>query len=147
MTRQALPVLDQQKYGSAKNLEKGAYVLIKAENPDVLLLATGSEVQFAVKAHETLAQQGIKAQVVSMPSWELFRKQDQAYRDSVLPPSVKARAAIEAGVRQGWDEWLGEKGEFVGMHSFGASAPYAVCFEKFGITADALVAAAKKSIG
>ena len=111
------------------------------------MIATGSEVSLAVKAHAKLAEQGIKAQVVSMPSWELFRKQDKAYRDSVLPPSVKARVGVEAGVKLGWEEWIGDKGEFVGMHSFGASAPYAVCYEKFGITVDAVVAAAKKSIG
>jgi transketolase len=147
LTRQSLPVLDQSKYGSAANLVKGAYVLIADDNPNVLLLATGSEVQLAVKAHAKLAEQGIRAQIVSMPSWELFRKQDKAYRDSVIPPAVRARVGVEAGVKQGWQEWLGEKGEFVGMHSFGASAPYAVCFEKFGITADAVVAAAKKVIG
>jgi transketolase len=146
LTRQNLPVLDQSKYGPAKNLEKGAYVLIAAENPAVLLLSSGSEVQLAVKAQAKLAQQQINAQVVSMPSFDLFRRQDKAYRDSVLPPAVRARVAVEAGVRQGWEEWLGEKGEFVGMHSFGASAPYAVCFEKFGITADAVVEAAKKAL-
>jgi transketolase len=144
LTRQGLPILDAAKTAGTT---KGAYVLIAADNPAVLLIATGSEVSLAIKAHATLAQQGIKAQVVSMPSWELFRKQDKAYRDAVLPPSVKARVGVEAGVKLGWEEWLGDKGEFVGMHSFGASAPYNVCYEKFGITVDAVVAAAKKSIG
>jgi transketolase len=144
LTRQGLPILDAAK---TTGTAKGAYVLIAADNPAVLLIATGSEVSLAMKAHAKLAEQGIKAQVVSMPSWALFRKQDKAYRDSVLPPSVKARVGVEAGVKLGWDEWLGDKGEFVGMHSFGASAPYAVCFEKFGITVDAVVAAAKKSLG
>lgn len=146
LTRQGLPVLDQEKYGSAKNLEKGAYVLIAEDKPDVLLLASGSEVSLAVEAHGKLAADGIKAQVVSMPSWELFDEQKAAYKDSVIPPNVKARVGVEAGVRLGWDRWLGEKGEFVGMHTFGASAPYKACFEGFGITTDAVVEAAKKSI-
>jgi transketolase len=144
LTRQNLPILDA---GKTTGLTKGAYVLIAADNPAVLLIATGSEVSLAVQAHAKLAQQGIKAQVVSMPSWELFRKQDKTYRDLVLPPSVKARVGVEAAVKLGWEEWIGDKGEFVGMHSFGASAPYNVCYEKFGITVDAVVAAAKKSIG
>lgn len=145
LTRQGLPVLDQEKYGSASNLVKGAYVLIAEDKPDVLLLASGSEVSLAIEAHDKLAADGIKAQVVSMPSWKLFEMQDAAYQDSVIPPSVKARVGVEAGVRLGWDRWLGEKGEFVGMSTFGASAPYKACFEGFGITADAVVAAAKKS--
>jgi len=146
LTRQGLLVLDQTKYGSASQVSKGAYVLIKQDKPDVLLLATGSEVEIAIKACDKLASQGVKAQVVSMPCWELFRKQDMAYRDSVLPPSCKARVGVEALVKQGWEEWLGCRGEFVGMHSFGASAPYKTCYEKFGITVDGVVAAAQKSI-
>ena len=146
LTRQGLPTLDQNKYGSAKNLNKGAYVLIKADNPDVLLLATGSEVSIAVNAREKLAAEGINASVISMPCWELFEKQDQDYKDSVIPPNVKARVGIEAGVEQGWSKWLGDKGIFIGMSSFGASAPAKVCFEKFGITVERVVEAAKKSI-
>ena len=146
LTRQNLPILDQQKYGSAKNVEKGAYVLLKEEKPDVLLLATGSEVQLAVKAHDILTKEGIKAQVISMPCWKLFEKQSQQYKDSVLPPSVTARVGVEAGVDIGWYKWLGTKGQFVGMHSFGASAPAETCFEKFGITAENVAAAAKKSM-
>ena len=117
--------------------------MIKEEKPDVLLIATGSEVGLAVKAQQQLAAEGVKAQVVSMPSWEIFEKQDAAYRDSVLEPSVRARVGIEAGVRQGWDKWLGDRGEFIGMSSFGASAPGAECFERFGITVEAVVKAAK----
>ena len=146
LTRQNLPVLDQQKYGSATNVSKGAYVLVKADNPDVLLLATGSEVSVAMDAAEQLANEGIKAQVVSMPCWELFEKQDQAYKDSVLPPSVKARVGIEAGIEQGWYKWIGDRGIFIGMSSFGASAPAKICFEKFGITVEKTVEAAKKSM-
>lgn len=146
LTRQGLPVLDQDKYGSAKATSKGAYVLVEADKPDVLLLASGSEVSVALCAAEALAGNGIKAQVVSMPSWELFEKQPQDYKDSVLPPAVKARVAVEAGVELGWHKYIGDNGIFIGMSSFGASAPAKVCFEKFGITTDAVVDAAKKSI-
>jgi transketolase len=146
LTRQGLPVLDQEKYGSAKDTSKGAYVLVKADKPDVLLLASGSEVSVALCAAEGLADDGIKAQVVSMPSWELFEKQNQAYKDSVLPPEVKARVAVEAGIELGWHKYIGDNGIFIGMSSFGASAPAKTCFEKFGITAEAVTEAAKKSI-
>jgi transketolase len=147
LTRQGLTVLDQQQYNSAADLYRGAYVLKKADQPDVLLLATGSEVGIAIEAAAKLASENIKAQIVSMPCWELFEKQDQAYKDSVLPPQTKARVGIEAGVELGWHKWLGDKGIFIGMSSFGASAPCKVCFEKFGITAENTVAAAKKSMG
>jgi len=146
LTRQGLTVLDQEKYGSATNVSKGAYVLVDADKPDVLLLASGSEVGVAVKAAEKLAAEGVSAQVVSMPCWELFGKQGREYKDSVIPPHVKARVGIEAGVELGWSKWLGQKGVFVGMSSFGASAPAKVCFEKFGITVENVVVAAKKSI-
>jgi len=146
LTRQGLPVLDQNKYGSAANLRKGAYVLVGMDKPDVLLLASGSEVSIALDAREKLAADGISASAVSMPCWELFEKQEQAYKDSVLPPETKARVGIEAGVELGWGKWLGDKGIFIGMSSFGASAPYKVCFEKFGITAEAVIAAAKKQL-
>ncbi len=146
LTRQGLPVLDPAKYPGMKDFEKGAYVLIKADKPDVLLLATGSEVQVALAAAETLAAEGVKAQVVSMPCWELFEQQDAAYKESVIPASVKARVGIEAGVRLGWDRWLGPCGEFVGMHTFGSSGPFKECFKQFGLTPEAVVAAAKKSM-
>jgi len=144
LTRQGLPILDQAKFASASNLERGAYSLIEERNPDVLVLATGSEVHPAIEAHKLLADDGIKAQVVSMPSWEIFEGQDKQYQERVLPASVKARVGIEAGVRQGWDKWLGDKGVFIGMSSFGASAPGKICFERFGITAEAIVNAAKQ---
>ena len=147
LTRQNVPVIDRAKCASAENLVKGAYVLIGADKPDVLLLATGSEVSVALDAYNKLSAEGIKARVVNMPSWELFEKQSKEYRDSVIPPDVKARVAVEAGVKLGWHRWLGETGEFVGMSTFGASAPGKVCFEKFGITADNVVAAAKKVLG
>jgi len=145
-TRQGLNVLDQDKYGSAANLSKGAYVLLDADKPDVLLLATGSEVSIALGAAEKLGGNGISAQVVSMPCWKLFEEQGQQYKDSVLPPGVKARVGIEAGIEQGWRKYLGDRGQFIGMSSFGTSAPGKVCFEKFGITVENAVEAAKKSI-
>jgi transketolase len=146
LTRQGVPVIDQSKYPSAKNLVKGAYVLVRPDKPDVLILATGSEVSVALTAAEKLSADGIAAHVVSMPCWELFEQQNQDYRDSVIPPDVKARVGIEAGVELGWHKWLGEQGIFVGMSTFGASAPCKVCFEKFGITSDNTIKAAKKSI-
>jgi transketolase len=147
LTRQGLPVLDQNKYGSATNLNKGAYVLLAAEKPDVLLLATGSEVSLALSAAEALAKENIAAQVISMPCWELFEQQSQEYKDSVIPPDVTARVGIEAGVEQGWRKYIGDKGIFIGVATFGASAPAKVCFEKYGITAENVIKAAKKSIG
>jgi transketolase len=146
LTRQGLPVLDQSKYNSAANLSKGAYVLTGADKPDVLLLASGSEVSVALCAAEGLEKEGITSQVVSMPCWKLFDKQTQKYKDSVIPPNVKARVGIEAGVEQGWSKWLGDNGSFIGVSSFGASAPAKVCFEKYGITVENVVKAAKKSM-
>lgn len=146
LTRQGLTVLDQKKYGSATNVSKGAYILVSADKPDVLLLASGSEVGVAVQAADKLAAEGVSAQVVSMPCWELFEKQSRDYKDSVIPPDIKARVGVEAGVELGWNKWLGDKGVFIGMSSFGASAPAKVCFEKFGITVNNVVTAAKKSI-
>lgn len=146
LTRQNLPVLDQNKYGSATNTSKGAYVLVEEKNPDAIIMATGSEVSLALSASETLAKDGIKSQVVSMPSWKLFEKQPQSYKDSVLPPKVKARVAVEAGIELGWHKYIGDNGIFIGMSSFGASAPAKICFEKFGITTDAVICAVKKLV-
>ncbi len=143
LTRQGLPVLDQKKYSSAENVAKGAYALVSADKPDVLLLATGSEVHVALTAAEKLAAEKITAQVVSMPCWKLFDEQDKKYRDSVIPPNVKARIGIEAGVELGWYKYLGDNGIFIGMSTFGASAPGKVCFEKFGITTENVTKAAK----
>jgi transketolase len=147
LTRQGLPVIDRSYYASATNISKGAYALLAVDKPDVLLLAGGSEISVALCAAEGLAKEGIKAQVVSMPCWELFEKQSRQYKDSVLPPKTKARVGIEAGVELGWYKYLGDKGAFIGMSSFGASAPAKTCFEKFGITVDAVMAAAKKAMG
>ena len=139
-----MPVLDQEKYGQATNLEKGAYVLVAADKPDVLLLASGSEVSVALDAAEALAKDNIAAQVVSMPCWKLFEQQSQEYKDSVIPPDVKARVGIEAGIEQGWRKYVGDKGIFIGVTTFGASAPAKICFEKYGITAENVIKAAKK---
>jgi transketolase len=155
LTRQNLPVIDQTKFAPADNLAKGAYVLTGStgspqagvDKPEVLLLATGSEVSLAVEAYNKLSAEGIKARVVSMPCWELFEKQSKEYRDSVILPDVKARVGVEAGIALGWHKWIGDKGTFIGMSSFGASAPFKTCYEKFGITTDAVVAAAKKLLG
>jgi transketolase len=103
--------------------------------------------QYAVEAYEKLTQEGIAARLVSMPSWELFEAQDQAYRDQVLPPAVKARVAVEAGIRQGWDRYIGVEGQFVGMSSYGASAPAPELYKHFGITTENVVAHAKKALG
>jgi transketolase len=146
LTRQGLPVLDQARYNSATNLSKGAYVLLGAEKPDLLLLASGSEVPVALGAAEALAKENISAQVVSMPCWELFEKQSQQYKDSVIPPDVTARVGIEAGVGLGWHKYIGDRGVFIGVSTFGASAPAKVCFEKYGITVENVIKAAKKSM-
>lgn len=146
LTRQNVPVIDRTKCAPAENLVKGAYVLTGADNPEILLLATGSEVSVALAAFEKLTAEGVRARVVNMPCWELFEKQSKEYRDSVIPPDVKARVAVEAAVEFGWHKWLGEKGAFVGMSTFGASAPGKVCMENFGITADAVIAAARKQL-
>jgi transketolase len=113
----------------------------------VILMGTGSEVPLCLAAQEKLAASGVRARVVSLPCWELFDEQDPRYRDSVLPPAVTARVAVEAGIRQGWERYLGSKGRFVGMNSFGLSAPYQKLYHHFGITVENVVAAAKASLG
>ncbi|ASV39239.1 transketolase [Pseudomonas sp. NS1(2017)] len=139
LSRQPLPTLDRTKYAAASGAAKGAYVLASANEPKVILLATGSEVSLAVAAYEQLENEGIAARVVSMPSWELFEDQDQAYRDSVLPPAVKARVVVEQAGPLGWDRYVGQTGAKVVMNSFGASAPLAKLQEKFGFTVENVV--------
>lgn len=148
LSRQALPTLDRSKYASASGVARGAYVLAgnPDETPDVILIATGSEVALAVSAYEQLADEGIKARVVSMPSWELFDRQSDEYRDSVLPPEVTGRVVIEQASSFGWDRWAGTKGEIIAMSTFGASAPLKALQSKFGFTPEAVVAAAKRQI-
>jgi transketolase len=148
LTRQALPTLDRTVFAPASGLAKGAYVLADAKDgePEVILIGTGSEVQLCVQVYETLKGEGVAARVVSMPSWELFEKQDQAYRDSVFPPGVHARVSVEAGSVLGWDRYTGSFGEIIGMHSFGSSAPIKDLMTKFGLTPEKVLAAAKTSM-
>ncbi len=143
LTRQGLPVIDQSKFASAANISRGAYILSSRGKPDVVLLASGSEVSVALEAAKLLDADGVPTQVVSMPCWKLFDKQDDKYRNSVIPADVKVRIGIEAGVQMGWEKYLGESGVFIGMSSFGASAPGKVCFQEFGITAENVVTAAR----
>jgi transketolase len=148
LSRQALPTLDRTKYAPASGVAQGAYVLADAPDgrPDVLLLATGSEVSLCIAAYEQLASEGIKARVVSMPSWELFDHQSQAYRDRVLPPEVTARVAVEEGSTFGWERYTGPQGAVLGMHTFGLSAPMKVVAQHFGFDADHVVSAAKAQV-
>ena len=148
LTRQSLPVYDRSQMGDAANLSKGAYVLLDTDRiyPDVLLIATGSEVQFAVEAHAKLAEQGIGAHVISMPSWELFEEQSDEYKEFVLPSSVKARVAIEAGISMGWQKYVGPQGTIIGLDRFGASAPYKEIYEHLGFTTDNVVLRALETI-
>ncbi len=146
LCRQALPTVDRSKYGSAAGLAKGAYVLADAPggDPEVLLLGTGSEVPLCLEAWERLSEEGVRARVVSMPSWELFDRQSQEYRDSVLPPSVKARVSVEQASTLGWERWIGEGGVSIGMRTFGASAPLAELQKKFGFTPERVVELARE---
>jgi transketolase len=148
LTRQAIPTLDRTRYGAASGLARGAYVLADPPDgkPDVLLLATGSEVSLCVAAYDQLAKDGVKARVVSMPCWQLFEQQDRAYRDSVLPPAVTARVSVELGATFGWDRYVGPTGVSIGMKTFGASAPLKMLQEKFGFSAERIVAAAREQV-
>jgi transketolase len=148
LTRQALPTFDRTKYGAASGTARGAYVLADAPGgkPDVILMGTGSEVSLCVEAYEKLKAEGIQARVVSMPSWEIFEQQDEAYKESVLPSSVTARVSVEMAATFGWERYVGLKGRKVGMHRFGASAPLKDLLKFFGFTAEAVVAEARKAI-
>jgi transketolase len=140
LTRQAVPTLDRTKYAPASGLTQGAYVLSDCEGtPELILIGTGSEVSLCLEASEKLKAEGLKVRVVSMPSWELFEQQDESYRDSVLPPSVRARVAVEQAEVFGWERWVGLRGSVIGMRSFGASAPLKALQQKFGFTVDNVV--------
>jgi len=139
LTRQKLPVLAGTARDPAETIARGAYVLAGTPGtPDVLLIASGSEVHLALEARDLLAEKGIAVWVVSMPSWELFDAQTASYREAVLPPQVTARLALEAGVTQGWAKYVGTAGDVMGLERFGASAPYKVLMEKFGFTPEAV---------
>ncbi|MDR7039089.1 transketolase [Methylobacterium sp. BE186] len=147
LSRQPLPTLDRGRYASAAGVAKGAYVLADSDgSPDVILIGSGSEVQLCVSAYETLKAEGVKARVVSMPSWDLFERQDQAYRESVLPPDVLARVAVEQGSVIGWDRYAGSSGAIIGMHTFGSSAPIKDLQKKFGFTPDKVLEAARDQV-
>jgi transketolase len=148
LTRQNLPTFDRTKYGAASGTARGAYVLADAAGgkPEVILMGTGSEVSLCVEAYEKLKAEGVQARVVSMPSWEIFERQDTAYKQSVLPSSVTARVSVEMAATFGWERYVGLKGQKVGMHRFGASAPLKDLLKFFGFTVEAVVAAARKAI-
>ncbi|ROR38413.1 transketolase [Kitasatospora cineracea] len=148
LTRQGVPTFDREVFGSAEGAAKGGYVLAEATGgaPKVILIGTGSEVQIAVAAREVLEAEGVPTRVVSLPSVEWFNEQDQAYRDSVLPPNVRARVSVEAGIAQGWRELVGDAGRIISLEHFGASADYKVLYEEFGLTAEAVTNAARASL-
>jgi transketolase len=148
LTRQALPTFDRTKYKPVAGVAKGAYILADAPDgkPDVILLGTGSEVALCVEAYEKLTAEGVKARVVSMPSWDIYERQDEAYKQSVLPSSVTARVSVEMAATLGWDRYAGPKGRIIGMHRFGASAPLKDLLKFFGFTVENVVAEARKAL-
>jgi transketolase len=149
LTRQALPTFDRAKYASAAGVARGAYILADAEGgkPQVILMATGSEVYLCIDAYEKLRAEGIRARVVSMPSWDIFEHQDQSYLNQVLPPDITARVAVEMASTFGWAQYTGPKGHIIGMHTFGASAQLKDLQKKFGFTVDAVIQAAHEQLG
>ena len=149
LSRQPLPTFDRDRYASAVGVARGAYVMADAPDgpPEIILIASGSEVSLIVEAHEELASQGIRSRVVSMPSWDIFEHQPQSYRESVLPPEIKARIAVEQGSVLGWDRYVGVGGQVIGMKTFGASAPLKELQRKFGFEPERVVAAAKELLG
>jgi transketolase len=148
LSRQNLPVFDREQLASAEGTARGGYVLAEASTgtPEVILLGTGSEVQIAVAAREALEADGVPTRVVSLPCWEWFAEQDDAYRDEVLPPAVRARVSVEAGVPMGWRDFVGDSGRMVALNHYGASASYSKLYEEFGLTSEAVVAAARESL-
>jgi transketolase len=148
LSRQALPTIDRSKYASAAGVAKGAYVLADSSGgvPELILMGTGSEVSLCLAVYETLAAEGRKVRVVSMPSWEIFEKQPAEYRESVLPGAVTARISVEQASTFGWAQYVGHKGKSIGMKTFGASAPLKELQKKFGFTPDALLAVAREML-
>ena len=149
LSRQNLPTLDRTKYAPAADSAKGAYILIDAadgKSPSAIILATGSELPIAVAAHDLLSKEGISVRVVSVPCFEWFDDQDDAYRNSILPPSITARVAVEAGIKQGWEKYLGPSGQFVGMTAFGASGPAGELYKHYGITPENVATQVKEAI-
>jgi transketolase len=146
LTRQNLPTLDRTTFAASDGVQRGAYVLadLGQGKPRIILMASGSEVGLIVKAGQHLVNRGIAVRLVSFPSWELFEEQEAAYRDSVLPPDIKPRLAVEAGISQGWHRWVGSKGRVLGLNRYGASAPANTVFEKLGLTVDNAVRIAEE---
>ena len=149
LSRQPLPTFDRTKYASAAGVARGAYVMADAPGgpPEIILIATGSEVSLIVEAHEALTAKGIRSRVVSMPSWDIFEHQPQSYREEVLPPSIKTRLAVEQASALGWERYVGDHGRVIGMKTFGASAPLKELQRKFGFEPDKVVAAALEMLG
>jgi transketolase len=149
LSRQPLPTFDRSRYANASGLAQGAYVMADADGgqPQVILIASGSEVSLAIDAHETLKSEGIRSRVVSMPSWDIFEHQPQSYRDSVLPPGVTMRVAIEQGSVLGWERYVGPSGRVIGMQTFGASAPLKELLRNFGFEPERVVATVKEMLG
>jgi transketolase len=149
LSRQALPTLDRNRYASASGVTHGAYVLadVPSGNPEVILIASGSEVSLAVDAHEKLVAEGIRSRVVSMPSWDIFDHQTQEYRDLVLPPQVKARIVMEQASTFGWERYVGPSGRIIGMKTFGSSAPLKELQKKFGFDQDQVAAVVRELLG
>jgi transketolase len=149
LSRQPLPTLDRTRYPPAAGVAKGAYVLADAPSgkPEVILIASGSELILAVQAHEKLVSEGIRSRAVSMPSWDIFEHQPKEYRDSVLPPAVKARLVIEQASTFGWERYVGDAGRVIGMKTFGASAPLKELQKRFGFEPERVVATAKELLG
>jgi transketolase len=148
LSRQPLPTLDRSRFASAAGVARGAYVLadLGGALPRVILIGTGSEVSVCVAAAEQLASEGIAARIVSMPSWELFEQQDEAYQEQVLPETIAARVAVEQAATLGWARYVGRLGAIVGMHTFGASAPLKALLTKFGFTPEHLLTVAREQI-
>jgi transketolase len=146
LSRQAMPTLDRAKYAPAAGLHKGAYIVADSDQPEVILIGTGTEVGLCISAHEKLVAAGVKSRVVSMPSWELFEEQDAAYRDGVLPPAITARVVVEQASNFGWERYVGRTGAMITMRTFGASAPLKELQTKFGFAPDNIVAAAKAQL-
>jgi transketolase len=149
LTRQNVPIIDRSVYASAEGLRRGGYVLADPEggDPEVILIATGSEVSLTVLAHEKLISEGVRSRVVSLPCWEIFERQEQSYRDMVLPPEITARVSVEEASTLGWERFVGPQGAKIGMHTFGSSAPLKDVQTKFGFTPDRVAETAKEVLG
>jgi transketolase len=149
LTRQNIPTLDRSKLRSAIGLTKGAYVIadLGEGKPQIILMASGSELSLVIDAGYRLVQEGVNVRIVSFPSWELFELQSAVYQNEVLPPSIKVRIAVEAGVTQGWERWVGCEGHIMGINQFGASAPYKTIYEKYGLTVENIVLNARSLLG